>query len=275
MDKRDLTDQFRDRLGQLLAADGANLAQFAREVGIDRSALSQFLDPDQARLPRAETLHRIAEAKKVSLDWLLGLSQSSETLTELAQSVEIEQAEDEQGRTPLERWYREASGYKIRYVPTSLPDLLLHESMPLFAHRGEEREDRPPHSRHQLDLLRQTQTDIECCMPFQVLRNFASGTDVWSDFPLEIRRTQLAYVRDLLAELYPNVRLFLFDERSAYSAPYTVYGPLRAAVYLGGSYLVINSVDQIHAIIRHFDNLIRHAQIGPDRCGDFINDLLK
>ncbi len=274
MDKRDLTHLFRQRLGQLIAADGGNLAQFSKDVGLDRSALSQFLAPAQIRLPRAETLHRIAEAKNVSLDWLLGLSQSSETVTEVAPSVEIELAEDDSGHTPLERWYREASGYKIRYVPALLPEILRHESL-ISQEYGEMGYDETlARSRRQVALSRLTETDIECCMPVQVIEDFAAGHSVWSGIPDPVRVRQLEHMRTLLDELYPTFRLFLFDGRTVFSAPYTIFGPLRAALYVGGSYVVINSVDQIQSLIRHFDFLIRQATVGPDRTDRFISGLI-
>ena len=36
----------------------------------------------------------------------------------------MERAQPDEGPTPLERWHREASGFKIRYVPSILPDFL-------------------------------------------------------------------------------------------------------------------------------------------------------
>jgi hypothetical protein len=69
----------------------------------------------------------------------------------------------------------------------------------------------------------------------------------------------------LTEELYPTFRLFLYDGRRRFAAPYTVFGPQRAALYLGGLYLVVNSVEHIRALTRHFDGLIRNAVIGPDR----------
>lgn len=274
MDKRDLSDLFRDRLNQLVAADGGNLARFARDIGLDRSALSQFLTSDQTRLPRAETLHRIAEAKNISLDWLLGLSQSNAAVTEVAPSVEIELAEDEQGQTPLERWYREASGYKIRYVPSSLPELLRHEMLIDFEYGEMGFDAAHARSKRQLALSRMTGTDIECCMPVQVLEGFVTGSGIWSGISPDIREIQLRHMRSMLMDLYPSFRLFLYDEKTTFSAPYTIFGPLRAAIYVGGSYLVINSVDQIQSLIRHFDNLIRKAKVGPDRSDQFIESLM-
>ena len=75
MDKRDLSSLFRERLKMLLQRSDLNQSAFAAAVGIDRSALSQLLSGASTRLPRAETLLNIAAEHKVSLDWLLGLSQ--------------------------------------------------------------------------------------------------------------------------------------------------------------------------------------------------------
>ncbi|MDX1737902.1 MAG: helix-turn-helix transcriptional regulator, partial [Alphaproteobacteria bacterium] len=51
----------------LIAQRGHNLSQFAKSIGIDRSALSQFLASDSTRLPRAETLCTIAAECNISL----------------------------------------------------------------------------------------------------------------------------------------------------------------------------------------------------------------
>ncbi len=47
--------------------------------------------------------------------------------------------------------------------------------------------------------------------------------------------------------------------------PTRYFGPKRAAIYLGNMYLVVNSLEHIKALAAHFDNLIRIANIGPDR----------
>ena len=75
VDKRDLSSLFRERLKMLVRRSDLNQSGFAAAVGIDRSALSQLLSGATTRLPRAETLLNIASENKVSLDWLLGLSQ--------------------------------------------------------------------------------------------------------------------------------------------------------------------------------------------------------
>ena len=43
----------------------------------------------------------------------------------------------------------------------------------------------------------------------------------------------------------------------------TVFGPLRAAVYIGDMYLVLNSTEHIRELTSRFDNLIRAAVVQP------------
>ena len=124
MDKREVAAAFRERLQTLLGDERGGTAAFLRDTGIDRSALSQFLDPGIDRMPRAETLRRIAEARGVTADWLLSLSNAPQGRQEVTPSVQIESAEAAAGGSPLEEWRREAAGMKLRYVPSNIPDML-------------------------------------------------------------------------------------------------------------------------------------------------------
>ncbi len=112
-------------------------------------------------------------------------------------------------------------------------------------------------------------------MPIQRLEQFASGQGVWKGLDVDARREQLLHMANLIDELYPTFRLFLYDGREAYSAPYTLFGPLRAALYIGDMFLVVNSVEHIRALTAHFDNLIRMARFGPDRVAGKIVALAK
>ena len=78
----------------------------------------------------------------------------------------------------------------------------------------------------------------------------------------------------LTEELYPGLRVFLFDARRTFSAPYTVFGTLRAAVYMGDMYLVLNAKEAVDALTRHFDQLIRSAVVRPHEAGAFIGRLV-
>ena len=276
MDKRDLGTVFRERLLMLIERFDGSQSRFAASIGLDRSGLSQLLTEGSTRLPRAETLHRIAETHNVSLDWLLGLSQSDRVATEIAPTLEIEAIRDELGGSQLARWHREAGGYKIRYVPKTIPDLLRTEAVTLYEHRRTQAPDawtKVVEADQRLAYTRRPETDMEVCMPIQALESLARGEGVWSTLPSAVRERQLDYMSALLEELYPTFRLFLYDSFDAYSSPYTVFGPMRAALYLGQMYLVINSVEHIRALTRHFDNLIRVAKVDARQSARFVRDL--
>src|SRR5262245_16994536 len=108
---------FRDRLNRVIERSGLNHAGFARQTGLDRSTLSQLPASNSQRLPRAETLAAIATACKVSVDWLLGLTQREEPGAELVEAMfQIERHAQSPVDERLFRWYEEAAGYKIRTV---------------------------------------------------------------------------------------------------------------------------------------------------------------
>ena len=75
------------------------------------------------------------------------------------------------------------------------------------------------------------------------------------------------------AEAFPTLRLHLYDGRLSFAAPFTVFGRIRAALYLGEAYLVVTSTDQVAALSRLFDNLVRRAVIGPERVHDMLYEL--
>ena len=63
-------------------------------------------------------------------------------------------------------------------------------------------------------------------------------------------------------QLYPALRIYLYDAHQMYSAPITVFGPLLAVVYLGGTYLAFRDADRVAVLSRQFDGLIRNAATG-------------
>lgn len=274
--KHEISAQFQTRLKSLIDRSGENLSAFARLCGLDRSALTQFLERDATRLPRAETLHAIATSQSVSVDWLLGLSQSESMIGQVEEAVSIETSEGGMGESKLAGWHREALGYKIRYVPTSLPDLLRTHAVVAYEFGAGHRamvDAKESQIRDQLDYSRRPETDMEAVMPYQRLYSLASGSGIYSGLSRGERVAQLEHMARILDELYPSFRLFLFDGLKAFSAPYTVFGPKRAAIYLGDMYLVINSVDQIRQLTSRFDHLIRISSIGADRVAALVGQL--
>ncbi|HRO12955.1 helix-turn-helix transcriptional regulator [Amaricoccus sp.] len=269
MDKREIAAAFRERLRTLLAEERGGIAGFLRDTGVDRSALSQFLDPAIDRMPRAETLRRIAEARGVTTDWLLSLSNAPEGRQVVAPSVQIESAQSPEGGSPIDQWRREAAGMKLRYVPSSLPDMLRLE---------EGTADRPgPASAGQPENVLGGYVlgdmDVEIAMPVQTLHDLAEGTGLWRDTPAAPRRRQLAHMAAICAEGFPTLRLHLYDGRLSFAAPFTVFGRIRAALYLGEAYLVVTSTDQVAALSRLFDTLVRRAIVGPERVHDLLGEL--
>lgn len=276
-DKRDVAEIFRERMRTLIEQRRENLSSFAKSVGIDRSALSQFMAADSTRLPRTETLHMIARTCGVSLDWLLGLvSLQQEAYGQAIPMLELQQTDRVSGQNLLNRWHKEATGYKIRYVPATLPDLLRTEAVNRVEFDSYTKDELALKERdvhEQLTYSRRPETDMEVCMPVQRIEGFAAGEGLWGDLSAADRREQLHHMAHLIDEMYPTFRLFLFDQRDKRVAPYTVFGPKLAAIYLGDLYLVVNSVEHIKQLARHFDMLIRMAKIGPDRVADFIRQL--
>ena len=269
MDRREIVEVFRERLGEVIDRSGLSRSAFAGEIGHDRSTLSQLLSPEHVRLPRAETIAAIAERAQVSVDWLLGLSQEGQLGADMlpqALELEIEPGGSSLADERLKRWHAEAAGYKIRYVPSSLPDLLKSEAV--IRYEFQTQDSRLPKVRmeeaeRRLAYSRRPETDMEVCSSAQSLEGFARGEGIWSGVSVEDRRDQIDRMIRTLDELYPTLRWFLFDGLKSYCVPMTIFGPLRAAVYIGDMYLVLNSTEHIRELTYHFDNLIRAAVVQP------------
>ena len=275
MNKRHAAAQFRDRLAQLQAQSGLTQSAFAQEIGIDRSALSQLMSGVNPRLPRAETLLALAGRFQVSTDWLLALSEDRGIATQTLNAVETEQALDAQSRTAMERWHHETAGQKVRYVPAQLPDLMRTEAVIAFQAASSEQERRRLQSQtaRRLHFSRMPESDIEMCMPFQTLEVFAEGAGVWKGLPAADRQTQLDHIAATVEELYPAFRMYLFDGRSRFAPPMTMFGYGRAAVYAGEVYLHIRSKQLIRELAQGFDAHIRHAEIHAHEAAAFVRRL--
>ncbi len=279
MDRRLTVETFRERLSQVIERSGLSRSGFAAKVGLDRSTLSQLLSGANARLPRAETIAAIAEQEQVSTDWLLGLVQEEKIGTNiLSEAPEIARGASSYSDERLARWRAEAVGYKIRYVPSTLPDLLKGEEVIRYEYtqqgsampaiRLEQAEARLAYSRR-------PETDLEACSSLQALEGFARGQGIWEQLPASSRKLQLSWMIALVDELYPTFRWFLYDGLEHYSAPVTIFGPSRAAVYIGNMYFVFNSTEHIRALTQHFDNLIRGAIVQPPDVPQVLKRLLK
>ncbi len=257
---------FRKRLEAVIARAGQTTAGFARLAKIDRSTLSQLLDATDPRLPRADTLIAIAQIAHVSTDWLLGLSQREEVGAEIIQAMlQIEAHERGPADDQFVTWLNEAEGYRIRTVPMALPDFIKTEAVLRFEYGPAVDASRVQIDvvRARLDYMMRPDHDVEVCVAIQRLAAFAAGQDIWEGLPWADRLDQLEHLAEIYRAAYPGLRLYLYDLRSVYSPPFTVFGPKRAVLFLGPSYLVLNGSDHIRMFARRFDDMIRHAVVQP------------
>lgn len=272
-DRRDAAPAFRTRLRRVIERSGLRPAAFAREAGLDRSTLAQLLDDGQDRLPRAETLVGIALSRRVSVDWLLGLGQREELGGDpFAEVMRIERPEASPIDARMFGWMKEAAGYRIRTVPTGLPDLFKTETV-IRSEYPSDPQETFEQVVSRLDYLRRPETEIEIACPVQTIEAMARGEGVWRSLDLRARRAQLARMIELSDALYPSLRVHLYDQRHSFSVPFTVFGPLRAAIYLGGVYLVFSSTEHIVLLTRRFDDLLRAATVSPSELPAFLRRL--
>lgn len=269
MDKRVLSTQFKQRLQEVLDSHAKGRNDFLRQTGIDRSALSQFLNAEIARMPRAETLQRIAQVSGVSVDWLLSLENAREGRQEVAESIQIERAVQSDGSTPLDKWRDEAKGYKLRYVPSTLPDMislgsLTEPNLPDARGGGVE---------NVLGHISLDEMDVEIAMPLQTLEDVSSRSGLWRSASADQCYRQLSYMARICRDNYPALRLHLYDGSQTFSAPFTVFGKKRVALYIGEAYLVVNSNDQVRLFTRQFDRLVRRAIVGSDKVQETLSRL--
>jgi transcriptional regulator with XRE-family HTH domain len=278
MEKRDTVELFQRRLSELIDTSGQSRSRFAARAGLDRSTLSQLLAKDNVRLPRAETIGRIASRHGASADWLLGLSEVPHVTPDIVTQPVVEPDADDPANEHLKRWHEEARGSKIRYVPSTLPDSVKTEAVIAYEHlkfSNGEATVMSAAARERIDHVRQAASEIEVCTSRQTVESFARGEGLWRQLPLRERRRQLEHMAVSVEELYPSYRWFLFDGRERYAAPYTVFGQKRAAIYVGSLYFVFTSTEHIRQLTQHFDDLIRQARIQPNETGGFIRKLMK
>ncbi|MDP6342147.1 MAG: helix-turn-helix transcriptional regulator [Alphaproteobacteria bacterium] len=276
LDRVEIRERFRLRLLRAMEEAGLNRSQLARQVGIDRSTLSQILGHQAGRLPRADTAAAMASVLQVSLDWLLGLTEQHSGvqgagIVEL--SPEIEPGDPAAADVLLSRWHTEAAGFKIRYVPSTLPDLLKTDEVIdyEFARMPRERtEEVRVRAAQRLAYSRAPETDVEVCSSLQSVQALINGEGIWADLPMAARVRQIEQMRSLVDELYPTFRWFLFDGAALYSVPITVFGPRRAAIYVGQRYFVFNTTEHIQTLMQHFDELIRAANVQPTDIAGFL-----
>lgn len=265
LDKRVRAPLFQARLAQALAEAGLSQAALARDIGVDRSTVSQLLTGADPRLPNGHVVAEAAAALGVSADWLLGLSDRREPAAQvLAAALDMPEAPRALVDDVMRGWHTEARGYKIRHVPATLPDIL--KTPELIRWEYQTTLERAPEAvisstEERLALLRDSRSDYEIAMPLTEIASFVRCEGYYNGLPPQVRDAQIDWLLDLHAQLYPTIRVFLFDKRSVFSAPITVFGPLLGVVYLGRHYMVFRDTERVQALAGQFDWLVRAAQV--------------
>ncbi len=277
-DKRDRAEAFRARLAQAMGEAGINQSALARAIGVDRSTISQLLTGNGARLPNAQVVGECAVELGVSSDWLLGLSDRPEsaadlmainlTMTEAPRALVDEQIFD---------WHKEAVGYKIRHVPAGLPDMLKTRAMLEWEYRphlGRTTEQAIGASKDRLDFMRASRSDFEIAIPAHEIQSMARGEGYYRGLAAELRQAQLDQLLTLYRQLYPTLRLYLYDARRVFSAPVTVFGPLLAVLYVGRNYIAFRDSERVQTFSRHFDGLVKEAAVSDREIEGYLGGLL-
>jgi transcriptional regulator with XRE-family HTH domain len=274
--RQQILDHFRERLAELVLESGGSKVALARALEIDRTTLTQLLSTANRRLPRTETLVALARHANVSVDWLLGLRHDDPGRTQMMNQPALEHDVRSHDDERLIAWLTEAKGMKVRYVPSSLPDLMKSDEVIRFEsaadNAGPERKIETAEAR--LRWQRRPEADMECCSSIQSLVGFARGEGIWRDLASRHRREQLERISLLSHELYPTFRWFLYDGRERYGAPVTVFGTRRAALYVGRMFLVFTTDEHVQAMSQNFDSLIRAAVVQPPDIPKFCRQLL-
>lgn len=279
MDKRDRSEIFKRRMIEAMEQANISRSALARSTGVDRSTVGQLLNVDIPRLPNGQLMADLASALGVSADWLLGLTNRPERPGDIiAAAMALSPAERSSADEQLLNWHRETAGYKIRHVPATLPDILKTERMLEWEYSSFR--DRPlapaiDAVRGQLEWMRSGVSDYEISLPIHELQACAGGTGYYEGLDPEIRSEQLQSIADTCRQMFPRLRLFLFDAHTVFSAPVTVFGPGLAVVYIGQCYLAFREAERVRSLTEHFDWLVREAKVDARQVPDYIYSLIK
>ncbi|KEJ88935.1 helix-turn-helix domain-containing protein [Sulfitobacter donghicola] len=278
MDKRERADVFRIRLTEAMVRRAVSKSALARMASVDRSTIGQLLKDDLPRLPNAQLAADVADALGVSTDWLLGLTNRPETPGDIvAAAMSLSPAERISADEQLLEWHHEAAGYKVRHVPASLPDILKTERMlnwEYAAFEGKRLPEAFAAMQKQLAWLASGVSDYEIAIPVHEMEACATGTAYYSGVDKSVRAEQLNFIADQCDEMFPRLRIFLFDAHRVFSSPVTVFGPNLAVVYVGQCYLAFREVERVRSLTNHFDWLVREATVDARHVSSYIRSLI-
>jgi|TARA_B110000003_G_scaffold273338_1_gene310867 transcriptional regulator with XRE-family HTH domain len=264
---------------EVMSVKGITKSGLSRAAKVDRSTIGQLLKNDQPRLPNAQLAADAANALGVSTDWLLGLTNRPETPGDIiAAALSLSPAERTSADEQLLEWHHEAAGYKVRHVPATLPDILKTKRI-LDWEYASVRERRLPEAlsaiQDQLQWLSSGVSDYEIAVPVHEIESCAAGTAYYKDVEEDVRYEQLGFIADQCDQMFPRLRIFLFDAHNVFSSPVTIFGPNLAVIYVGQCYLAFREVERIKSLSGHFDWLVREAVVDARNVSTYIRSLIK
>ena len=279
MDKRRRASLFRERLMEVMSMKGITKSGLSRAAKVDRSTIGQLLKNAHPRLPNAQLTADAANALGVSTDWLLGLTNRPETPGDIvAAALSLSLAERTSADEQLLEWHHEAAGYKVRHVPATLPDILKTKRM-LDWEYAPVRERRLPEAfsamQDQLQWLSSGVSDYEIAVPVHEIESCAAGTAYYKGVEKSVRYEQLGFIADQCDQMFPRLRIFLFDAHRVFSSPVTIFGPNLAVVYVGQCYLAFREVERVKSLSSHFDWLVKEAVVDARNVSVHIRSLIK
>ena len=279
MDKRIRADLFRKRLIEAMLQKDVTRSELSRKTKVDRSTIGQLLKDDHPRLPNSQLAADVAIALGVSTDWLLGLTNRPETPGDIvAAALSLSPAERTSADKQILEWHHEAAGYKVRHVPATLPDILKTERL-LDWEYASVRERRLPEAfsaiQGQLEWLSSSVSDYEIAIPIHEIEACAAGTAYYKGVEKNIRFEQLNFIADQCDQMFPRLRIFLFDAHQVFSSPVTIFGPNWAVVYVGQCYLAFRENERVRSLSGHFDWLVREAVVDARYVPSYIRSLME
>lgn len=278
MDKRVRADLFRSRLQEAMSHAGMTRSALSRATNVDRSTIGQLLKDDRPRLPNAQLAADVAMALRVSTDWLLGLTNRSETPGDIvAAALSLSPAERTSADAQLLAWHHEAAGYKVRHVPATLPDILKTSRMLAWEYASVPDRCLPAAfnaMQDQLAWLSSGVSDYEIAIPIHEIEACATGTSYYKGVSESIRYEQLNFIADQCDQMFPRLRIFLFDAHKVFSAPVTIFGPNLAVIYVGQCYLAFHEIERVKSLSGHFDWLVREASVDARNVASYIRDMI-
>ncbi|MEO0939205.1 MAG: helix-turn-helix transcriptional regulator [Pseudomonadota bacterium] len=252
-------------------------SQLARATGVDRSTIGQLFKKDLTRLPNAQLAADIAAALGVSLDWLMGLSNRPERPAAiLASAISFAQAERTTSGDQILEWHRESAGSKIRHVPATLPEMLKTEAFLEWEYTTlspEGVDQVKTEAKERLDWVISGEADYEIAIPMHEVTSLVQGSGYYEGLSAAQRKEQLRVIAQQAVDLYPRLRLFLYDAHALYSAPVTVFSNDLAILYVGQCYIALRERQRVKALTDHFDWLVKRCAVDARDVSDFLGRL--